>query len=71
MGMNNSGAGATQKKSGDHFTPICRASGHDKTKSASVESMTRSRYKGSNKHYHYERSSFFGDNENVHGYHPE
>lgn len=65
---NNSG-GATQSKSGDHFTPLCRKSGYDKTMGA-MDSRTKSQYPHSGKHYQYE-SAGDGTGGNTLGWHPE
>jgi hypothetical protein len=67
-GKNNRG-GAAQPKTGNHYTPICRASGYDKTMGA-MDGRTRSGHQHSSTHYQYE-SAMKDDAANVHGYHPE
>lgn len=65
---NNSG-GATQAKSGDHFTPICRNSGYSKTMGA-MANKTRSQHPHLSTHYQYE-SADKDDAANVLGWSPE
>ncbi len=65
---NNSG-GATQAKSGDQYTPLCRASGYTKTMGA-MGSSVRTQAPHMSKHYQYE-SAMTDDGANVLGWSPE
>lgn len=69
-GKKNNSGGATQPKTGKQYVPLCRQSGYDQALTA-VENKTRSQYPHTAKHYHYESTGFFGDNEEVVGYRPE
>ena len=69
-GKNNADVGGIKPKSGMHYTPLCRKAGMAQCMDV-VGSRTRSRYKGSGKHNHYEGASGYGDNENILGYNPE
>ena len=68
MAKNNSGGGASPK-SGDAYTPLCRASGYDKTM-GTMNGKTKSGHQHTSKHYQYE-SADVDDTANLHGYHPE
>jgi len=70
-GKNNAGLGAIIPKSGKSYAPLCRRAGFNMAADNTVGSKTRSGHPHSSKHYRYEASSFWGDNENVHGYNPE
>lgn len=59
MAGNNSGAGATQVKTGDNAKAISRGAGYDATVDA-MGSKTKSQYPHMDKHYHYEATSFDG-----------
>lgn len=65
---NNSG-GATQAKTGDGYTPLCRNSGYTKTMGA-MDSKTRSGHPHTSKHYQWESASV-DDTANVLGWSPE
>jgi hypothetical protein len=67
-GSNNSG-GATQPKTGDQYTPLCRKSGYDKTMGA-CSSTTKTGHPHTGKHYQYE-SAMVDDQANLHGWDPE
>jgi len=68
-GSKNNHGGASQPKSGDHYTPLCRASGYDKTMGA-MDSKTRSGHQHMSVNYDY-KSAMMDDGANVVGYHPE
>ncbi len=70
-GGNNAGPGAIIPKAGKHYAPLCRSAGFNMAQDNTVGSRTRTGHPHSSKHYRYEAASFWGDNENVHGYHPE
>lgn len=65
---NNSG-GATQAKTGDQYTPLCRNSGYTKTMGACANG-TRTQYPHMPKHYQYE-GAMVDDSANVLGWSPE
>lgn len=65
---NNSG-GATQAKTGDQYTPLCRNAGYTKTMSA-VANSTRTQFPHTGKHYQYE-SAMIDDTANLLGWSPE
>jgi hypothetical protein len=70
-GKNNAGLGGIIPKSGKHYAPLCRSAGFNMANENTCGSKTRSGHPHSSKHYRYEASSFFGDNENILGYSPE
>ncbi len=65
---NNSG-GATQAKTGDQYTPLCRNSGYTKTMGA-MANGTRTQHPHTPKHYKYE-SAMVDDGANLLGWSPE
>jgi len=61
-----SGYGAAQPKSGKNAMVLSRPSGYSATMAA-FHSKTRSRYRGSSKHYKYESCGDYSGNDNLRG----
>lgn len=68
-GKKNNSGGGTQAKTGDHYTPLCRASGFMRTEAA-MGNKTRSRHQHTSKHYQYEDAGS-GTGGNTIGWSPE
>lgn len=68
-GKKNNSGGATQAKTGDHYTPLCRSAGYSKTESA-MSSKRGSMYPATSKHYQYEDAGS-GTGGNMIGWSPE
>lgn len=64
-GHNNTAAGGIKPKTGDNAVAINRMAGMNQAVNA-IQNKTRSRYKGSDKHNHYEGCGGYGSNENIH-----
>lgn len=70
MKRSNNSGGATQPKSGDAYTPLCRGKGFSETMSA-MESKTRSGHPATSKHNQWESAGGSETGGNVHGWSPE
>jgi hypothetical protein len=66
----NNGGGGTAPKSGDHYVPLCRNAGFTKTMNA-MGNKTKSKGRGTTKHYQYEGCSGTEQGGNVKGWSPE
>ncbi len=69
-GYKNNGGGGTSPKSGDHYTPLCRKSGFNKTMSA-MASGTRSGHAGGSTHNLWKKTAGHETGGNMRGWNPE
>lgn len=70
MKKSHNSGGATQPKTGDQFTPLCRNKGFTSTMDA-MSSRTRTGHPHTDKHYRYEGVVSTDQGGNVHGWSPE
>lgn len=68
-GKKNNSGGATQAKTGDHYTPLCRSAGYSKTETA-MSSKRGSMYPATSKHNPWEDAGS-GTGGNTIGWMPE